>query len=256
MIIRHFSDVDWQATLWVAALMLVGTGLLAVALSLRFGGTFVDTTTGKTRPGLRPQFAKSFFFLFWPCLFIAAVAAGLVAKAAAQDPDGLYGQTGAAWMQAAGSVVAIVAVIIVDQLSSQRLRQDRRNNERDVSARRVGAILQAAEALQSAADELRAAQMGITSRTYLSSLALQRIKGAGAALNYLSKQGAELEVHILAALCLSQETYQQDVSRALSSLPIASPVLAIALAKTLDEAAERQRAISEDALVRLDREWL
>lgn len=159
-------------------------------------------------------------------------------------------------MQAAGSVVAIVAVIIVDLLSSQRLRQDRRNNERDVSARRVGAILQAAEALQSAADELRAAQMGVISRIYLSPLALQRIKGAGAALNYLVNQGAELEVHILAALCLSQETYQQDVSGALSSLPVASTGLAIALAKRLDEAAERQRAISKDALVRLDREWL
>ena len=256
MIIRHFSDVDWQATIWVAALMLVGTGLLAGALSLRFGGTVVGTTTGKTRRSLRPQFAKSFFFLFWPCLFIAAVAAGLVARAAAQDPQGLYGQTGAAWMQAAGSVVAIVAVIIVDQLSSQRLRQDRRNNERDVSARRVGAILQAAEVLESAAAEVRAATVTNGPNIYPSPRAIQRIKGAGAALVYLSQQGAELEVHILAALCLSLETFKQDEAWALGSLPITNLAHAIAYADELDLAAERQRAIFEDAFLHLHREWL
>lgn len=256
MIIRHFSDVDWQATVVAAVLMLLGTGLFASALSLRFGGTVADTTTGKTRPSLRPQFAKSFFFLLWPGLFIAAVAAGLVARAATQDPQGLYGQTGAAWMQAAGSVVAIVAVIIVDQLSSQRLRQDRRNNERDVSARRVGAILQAAEVLESAAAEVRAATVAYGTSAYLSPDAIQRIKGAGAALVYLHQQGAELELHVLAALCLSLETYRVDEAWALGSLPITGPGHAIAYANQLDLAAKRQRDIFEDAFLHLHREWL
>ena len=256
MIIRHVRDVDWQATLWTAAVMLVVTGLIAVMLSLRCRGTIADTTTGKTRPSLRPQFAKSVFILFWPCLFIAAVAGGLVAEAAAQDPDGLYGQTGAAWMQAAGSVVAIVAVIIVDQLSSQRLRQDRRNNERGVSARRVGAILQAAEALEGAAAEVRSATETNGPNIYPSPRAIQRIKGAGAALVYLSQQGAELEVHILAALCLSLETFKQDEAWALGSLPITTLDHAIAYAHELDLAAERQRAIFEDAFLHLHREWL
>lgn len=256
MIIRHFSDVDWQATVAVAVLMLLGTGLFASALSLRFGGTVVDTTSGKTRPSLRPQFAKSFFFLLWPGLFMTAVAAGLVARAAAQDPQGLYGQTGAAWMQAFGSVVAIVAVIIVDQLSSQRLRQDRRNNERDVSARRVSAILQAAEALENAAVEMRAVEVASGDRVYLSPLADQRIKGAGAALEYLNQQGAELEAHILAALCLSLETYQLDKDWLLGSLPVSSPSHAIALADRLDRAAKRQRDIFEDAFLHLNRDWL
>lgn len=256
MIIRHFSDVDWLATLGVAILMLAATGLLAAGLSLRFGSIVVDTDTNKERRSLTPQFAKSFFFLLWPGLFIAAISAGLVAKAAAQDHAGLYGQTGAAWMQAAGSVVAILAVIIVDQLSSQRLRQDRRNNERDVSARRLGAILQAAEALESAAVEIRGANFASSARIWLSPLAKQRINGAGAALVYLHQQGAELEVHILAALCLSLETYQQDKASAFGNLPIISSGHAIAYAKQLDLAAERQRAIFEDAFLRLHREWL
>jgi hypothetical protein len=255
MSIRHFSDIDWQATVVVAVLMLLGTALFAWALSLRFGSTAVDTTTGETRPSLRPQFAKSFFFLLWPGLFIAAVAASLVAIAAASDTEGLYGQTGAAWMQAAGSVVAIVAVIILDQLSSQRLRQDRRNNERDVSVRRLGAILQAAKALEHAAVEMRAVAAGSSIRTRLSPLTKRKIEGAGAALEYLTQQGAELEVYILAALCLSQATYKQDMASALSYPPVTSTNQAAAYANQLEAAAEQQRAIFQDAFSQFDREW-
>jgi hypothetical protein len=75
-------------------------------------------------------------------------------------------------------------------------------------------------------------------------------------LEYLNQQGAELEAHILAALCLSLETYRKDKDWLLGSLPVSSPSHAIALADRLDRAAKRQRDIFEDAFLHLNRDWL
>ena len=246
MAIRHLSDVDWCATLSVGGFMLIVTAALALAFSLRWGGTVVDLKTGKSRPSLKPELAGS-FWLLWPLLFIAAAGAALVAAAAAQDYSGLYGQTGAAWMQAVGSVVAIVVAIVVDQGASRRLRQERKVSEQAVSARRAGAIIQAAEAFEHAAAEVRAANVAINTGVGLSPFSIQRINGAGAALGYLHRQGAELDLPILAALCLSLETYREDAAWALKHQPVVGPQNAAAYAGALEASAERQRAIFNDA---------
>lgn len=253
MAIRHFSDVDWASTLSAGFLMLFATAALALALSLRWDGTVFNLETGKRRPSLKPRVAGS-YRLLWLLLFIATVGVGLVAEAAAQDEDGLYGQTGAAWMQAAGSVVAIVAAIIVDQGASRRFRQDRMVREQAMSARRAGAIAQAAEALENAAAELRNTNVANGQRVGLSSPSIQRIKGAGAALEYLHQQGAELDVPILAALCLSLEMYKVDSEWALKTQPIIGPKNVSSYASSLEAAAKRQRSIFSDAFSHVHRE--
>jgi hypothetical protein len=253
MIIRHFTDIDWMGTFEVTCLMLIGTCLAAGALSLRWGGWAVDLTTRKSVPRLRPEFSTSFFLLLWPFLFVVTASVSLVANAAAQDKDGLYGQTGAAWMQAGGSVIAIVAVILVDQLASRRLRQERRENELSVSARRVAAIREAAIALEKAETEVRSWNLAPNQATQLSTLAIQRINGALAALVYLHQQGAELEIEVLAALCLSIETYQRDSGNLLSAGLVLGSAHARIRADQFKAAAERQRSIFEDVSSYLDR---
>jgi hypothetical protein len=61
----------------------------------------------------------------WPLLagigVIAAVA--LFAGAVVHDPQGLFGQVSAAWLQAVGSVAAILAAIAIDQGSARRQRE-------------------------------------------------------------------------------------------------------------------------------------
>ena len=61
----------------------------------------------------------------WPLLAAAALMGGvaLVGGAVQHDPLGWFGQVTAAWVQALGSVVAIIAAIVIDQGSARRQRE-------------------------------------------------------------------------------------------------------------------------------------
>jgi hypothetical protein len=250
MIIRGFDNLDWIATLGATGVMLIVAIIGAVLLSLRWDLTVVDLVSATSRRRILPRLVD-FGWLKVSIFFVAQVGFGLIFAASAQDPNGLYGQSTAAWVQAAGSVGAILAAIVVDQGSTRRLRRERSQLDLQVAARRARAINEAAIALHAVAEEVKGAQIkGWTAPFWVSQGNILRIKSALAALEYLHQQGAELDGQILASLCNSREMLKLDSEWINKNQPILDRHNLDLYYRYVDSAAERQNDLFKNIITK------
>jgi len=98
----------------------------------------------------------------------AAVGLGVVALGslawmalvAAHDPEGVWGQSAAAWAQAIMSVGAIVAAIVIDRGASRRARQEQREASAREKTVRVGSLVACAGMLETAARAVLTRELG------------------------------------------------------------------------------------------------
>lgn len=250
MIIRGFENIDWIATLGATGFMLFVSVIGAVLLSLKWDLTVVDLVSASSRRSFLPRIV-GFGWLKVSIFFVAQVGVGLIFAASAQDPNGLYGQSTAAWVQAAGSVGAILAAIVVDQGSTRRLRRERSQLDLQVAARRARAIKEAAIALHAVAEEVKGERIkGWRAPLWVSQVNILRIKSALAALEYLHQQGAELDGQILASLCNSREILKLDYEWIIKNQPILDLTKIDSYCDYVEFAAERQNDLYEEIITK------
>lgn len=91
--------------------------------------------------------------IVWGALALA-VAGVLLALVACRATDGLWGQTMAAWVQAVGSVLAILAAIVVANLQIEHARKEAQRATSDLA---LAAVSLASRTLTQVADRLAAA---------------------------------------------------------------------------------------------------
>ena len=185
-----WSNIDWGATLWLALF----PPLLLAAMTL-------DVLERWRRAGWTTH------LLIVACVIAAAA---LVATIGQQAKDGPFGQTTAAWVQAVGSVMAIIGAIWIDQGSARRqagalqAEQERGEKERDaaLTARRQ-ALLECRAALAILSTDLtRATPVGVPLKPplELSEFVVRRLKSAQVAVSYYLITPGAIPHNMLSAL--------------------------------------------------------
>lgn len=239
MVIKSVYDIDWVSTTVVFATILILALILAQVLPLRWDSTIEKIDLGTSRRALVPRIAgftwAKFILFFWT---LASVV--LIFEVCDQDPEGLFGQTTAAWVQALGAVGAILVAIAVDQGSSRRLQREQIEKERSIAARRCGAINRAADALRDIESEVRSNQNTLSGIS-ISTINIQRLNSSLASLEYLYNQGAEIDIQILSSLCTSLEQLKTDVKWITENQPIVGLQAATDFIEYVSNAEKMQR---------------
>lgn len=109
------------------------------------------------------------------------------------------GESAAAWVQAVGSVAAIVAAIVIDRGEARRNRRDRDAATDNLVSQRISTISRAETWLQIAADEVVAGRASIA-RCYLAPATLRGLSASERALDYYLTQPSEISAPALWAI--------------------------------------------------------
>jgi hypothetical protein len=241
--------IDWLRTAGLAALFTLASALFAYAFSRERGAVIIHLRgAGRSR---RVIFSKPDWPLFgqlWVMAFTAlsggAVVCGAIGRA------GLYAETTAAWLQAIGSVLAILATLFVANYAARKDERARRRAMQDAFAGRVVAVSDLRKAFARAAEELRATPSPPNVLVSVPPPRWNEILAAEAAVAALLSHPAEIGPQALQALTRAYQTgghwrasvgqighvLGQDVER---------------IIRTLEEAAAEVGTIEDEAMSNL-----
>jgi hypothetical protein len=123
----------------------------------------------------------------------------------------------AAWAQGFFSVLAILAAIVIDQGAARRLREDRVAEKREAIADRRRALLNVAEAIESAAAQLQETTLVPRQFVALSEDCHRTLKAAEGLIDFYLRQGGEAGAHLAVALAHASEVIRRARSLTVSS---------------------------------------
>lgn len=175
---------------------------------------------------------------------IIVVSSGLwLALVATHDPDGLFGQSSAAWAQAIGSVGAILAAIVIDQGASRRAQAAREADEAAGRRARVALLRNASFILNNvaAALETRDPRPG---RLY-EGLALEALKAMQKAVSHYTDRGYGDDAAMVWVFCRAGAMLD-DALRDLVNAPIESHAQIAALAAVARAHAQAVRELTDE----------
>ncbi|HXA40965.1 MAG TPA: hypothetical protein VNW53_18335, partial [Phenylobacterium sp.] len=206
-----WTQIDFGAT--VGLVVVIGAIAFAVALlSLvrLHDGSGYPRDDGEFRLSIRPRVLWARLPSLWLLIFVALFGSALIGLAAEADPKGLFGSGTAAWVQAVGTVSAIIAAaLIASQKSRQQDKMQIEAEDRAANAR-LGAILRASLDFEEAEKKLKITQPGGLSgnaelKTELGDTSRAMIRAAEAMLVRLLNQPANVPVCVQASLARASE---------------------------------------------------
>jgi hypothetical protein len=204
--------------------------LLAVLLSVAAAAVF----------DVLPRLAKVRVGHWLILLAVFTAALGLIAKAATSATDGLFGETTAAWIQAVGSVAAIIGAIWVDQGAARRLRQDRDVAMSDAIGSRRSAIGDMAVEFVRVRDLLAEwdaspSEWGGPATWTLTEEYWEEAEVALGVLRFYLAQQGEIDARLVSLISRAERTAAGAIGRFNAFLPLSGQAQKVAGLKLLDD---------------------
>jgi hypothetical protein len=152
-----------------------------------------------------------------------------------------------AWVQAVGSVVAIIAAIWIDQGAARRLRQDRREAARDMRVARIEAVRNAIAAVEGCARHVRSwSPAELAGGARLDARSSQALLAARTVIIHRLQRPGDTDAPTLCLLSLADQRLSALWQKTEPLQPVGNPVVRTHLAEAFDECAAQLRDLIDE----------
>ncbi len=193
-----WDQLDFVSTGALLVVLALIAFIVAFASALRLhDGSVTVHEGGKVTRNFAPRVVWARMLPAWTLAIVTLAGGALIALAAEKDPAGLFGNVTAAWVQAVGTVAAIIAAALI---AGQQVRQQQKaqlDAEDRAAYARLAAIYSVASAFREAAEKLKVTPPGGLSgndqlKTELGDESRAIIRGAEAVLQSLFNDAANV----------------------------------------------------------------
>ena len=242
----QWDQIDWPRSVIITAIFAVASALVAYVFSRERGGVVVYLEDPpRSHSAIFSPVDWVVFALVWVMCFVSVAGGGIVLGAV--HDEGLYAEATAAWLQAVGSLLAILATLLVATYAARKDERARRRSENEALAARVVAIRSLEAAFRKGVEVLRGSPMTIQTVTRLPEEIKTGIRAAEAAIAAILRLPTELGPEPLRTLTLASEIGGHWRSRLDAEGAVVGPDNGQAYVRLIEQAAEEVADIAKQA---------